>query len=763
MFKQHDEVLVIGTGERGTVNTVVLTGSGRGVYTSLGCYPEEELQQAHPTVIANANPPNTNKWQAEWEAKRAAMTEEEKAQILENLELRPKVEALLKEANLGEVDFRGHWKNGSMWPDSLKKELVTGVFYSGVLEDSRALVGALTTGVALDRWINLGYSSAMSSEGCSCCGQRPRGIESNGVAVRLRGKECQYPQGWPKNTWELNCPSGKLVVANDLREWFPLEGDDHIPSVNLEIGRRMTSSAYADVGMAHASVGNSCPSVYKLSDGKFKIANHYEDYDEEEEKRTKTFEGERVASICTDLWWYSIADLDECNRRIERFGGSLKDMGATVIDVRPGVYRFEHNDSIDRDGEEVVFSTFDWVREPDPVRDYVREYNSIDVNPHAYVRAQVKAWPTLYGAKKPKSKKDDLFETLDEDEPLSWEDFTGEQKTRSWGAVADHIFFTIGSGSNWSDKGFPSARVDPTIPDIEPPSFRECRWWYPFSEGYGGLFSPEIKMTPSFAKLAFRCLESIISFGLQVQDSNHYRDVKGARNRMSMAVARYRELAKEHPQSADPEYVAWLSIPGRAEAWVERFPLGASKLQKHIDYVNSQRWIPEGAYAVEFDVRESNKNLKLGQGHFAGPMGWAHRENATGYALLGTGDAFDTEHAGWFHNARDYAIPLYAVARVVNLGEVSHMGETIVEVAFDYGNAFMLDATKRKAIPERELKTALRVLTKDEYEALLPEAKKFFENPPKAKPEKKRAPKKVAAKKTVKKKVAAKKAPKRKK
>jgi len=66
------------------------------------------------------------------------------------------------------------------------------------------------------------------------------------------------------------------------------------------------------------------------------------------------------------------------------------------------------------------------------------------------------------------------------------------------------------------------------------------------------------------------------------------------------------------------------------------------------------------------------------------------------------------------------------VARIVKVGEVSHMGETLVELAFDYGTPWMQDPAKRKALVELKEKDGIRILSKEEYEKLLPDAIQFF-------------------------------------
>jgi hypothetical protein len=42
-----------------------------------------------------------------------------------------------------------------------------------------------------------------------------------------------------------------------------------------------------------------------------------------------------------------------------------------------------------------------------------------------------------------------------------------EDRRRAWARVGDHIFFTIGGGTDWHENGFPQCKVDATVPDID--------------------------------------------------------------------------------------------------------------------------------------------------------------------------------------------------------------------------------------------------------------------------------------------------------
>lgn len=688
MFKPNEIAYVRATGTFVTVKNV-LRDSDK-VETDAGFFAENDLHPAHPSVL------------------RTQSTKLEDASQVSTLLSKYDFELLADLSGLlrclkTEVDVRGHFKCGTLLqqPPEYGNLLLT----TASNEKLKALHDALTNGTKLDTYVNIGRDFKIRF--CAHCGADSFDIETDGVSVRLSGAPCPFPDGVPANEWELNVPSGRIVVANDLRNQFPLTiSTDDMPSVNTLAGCRTTSQAYAAVGLAHGFVGNTCPGVYCLGEGKYEISSFYEkDEDEEDAVPTKpkprAAPKKKVASICTDLWWYSICDADEWKRRARKFGGTLKDVGAKTVKVKPGVYRFKHNDSVGDD--DVLYATFEWIRDPDPVADLLAPWRDLAVNPHAYVRQKVQRWPTLYAA------------CTKDGERLEWEAMTEEQRTLSWARVADSAFCLLGGGTNWHEGGFPIADVDPQIPDIEPPSFRFQHSWYPFSEDYGGLFRVQL-FSPSFVKLAFRVLESIISFGIYVSDSAHSRDVRGVRKRMEIAVNRYRDLAPLYPSEADPDYVWWLKQEGRAAAWVMDFNLGPEFTAKHKALADAQRWIPEGTYAVEFDASK----LKSG-GHFAAGGCWSRPQDATGYGIPVHSDNEQDEeefNCCWLTTARN-VVPLKTVARIVRLGQVSHMGETLVEVEFDYGNSFMLDKKVRKAFVEREHKPALRLLTRKEYEEAL--------------------------------------------
>lgn len=710
--------------------TILRAGEDGTWETDQGVMPESVLQMAHESCL-----PTMEGRHVEAEIMQARYKQDDLGGRI-SYEKTALLEGALKGAPR---DLRGHWKRGEGLGDHRKDFEERMVDRIGLIigktpeaDIDRVIAAAHPQAEPLAEWVAIGGVFGRGANECHLCGADDFVVETNGKEVRLAGDECPHPDGFPVTEWEMNVPSGKLVVANDLRSLFPLpEGDDDIESINTTLGCHQTTLAYAAVGMAHASVGNSCPSVYRIpqkAGGGYAVATGGVGRG-----------AKRLAGICTDLWWYSMCDYDEFVRRCEKFSNlivkkkrkgsktpaedpvkvALEHWSCEVVTMKPGVYRFYHDYNVDRNDYRVVYARFERVRDPDPVRDLLSSWESVEVNATAYVRAQVAKWPTLYA--NARHKKD----------AKPWSRMTEAEQHAAWQRVADHVFCTIGGGTDWHERGFPQAKVDPRIEDVPPPKFRAQFHWYPFSHPYGGLFEPKV-LTPSFARVAFEVLESVISFGMHVRFGERCREVSYTRSRMLLAVERYRELLKENPGVADPDYAAWVTEPGRAEAWVGRFDLGPKVMQSHIDHQSKQVWIPEDTYAVEFDARKLGENVTGFAWHPKNPgvAGcWARKEDAQRWAppLHKKNGLLDNEDdCGWFSNA-GHSIPLYCVARVTRLGTVSHMGERLVEVTFDYGTKEMRDPSVRWGLREFLEKAALRPLTETEYQEAKPGAVAFYE------------------------------------
>ncbi len=214
------------------------------IKTSEGLFDETELSPAHPTVLTTAEARDPAEARS---VKKDRMTPEAQAELLRSLKLRDEVEGVLKEAAF---DANGHWKNGSFCEGYKPLEhmhLFPGAVLPAEAED---LIRAARDKKPLDRWVQVTGPFGMSGmRTCPYCGADNFAPETNGLVVRLSGEPCEFPNGLPPTEWELNVPSGKIVVANDLRRIFPLPEDEEF-DINTTLGCRQTALAYAANGMA---------------------------------------------------------------------------------------------------------------------------------------------------------------------------------------------------------------------------------------------------------------------------------------------------------------------------------------------------------------------------------------------------------------------------------------------------------------------------------------------------------------------------------
>ena len=191
------------------------------VATSDGVFDETELSPAHPTVLATATGPDFSS--ESFRASVTRMAAEEPSGGL-SWELLSKVQKALLKATL---DFNGHWKNGALLREDFKAPKHLLLLPDSMTEtDAEDSVRVADAGGPLNRWVPLDASLGLLTglRTCSCCGDDDFTVETNGLVMRLAGEPCKFPNGLPPTEWELNVPSGKLVVANDLRGAFPATG-----------------------------------------------------------------------------------------------------------------------------------------------------------------------------------------------------------------------------------------------------------------------------------------------------------------------------------------------------------------------------------------------------------------------------------------------------------------------------------------------------------------------------------------------------------
>lgn len=277
------------------------------------------------------------------------------------------------------ADWKGHFRNGAF--ESAHRSVANNVRLRGADLLARQTIKQLEARAAKTQeqeepaeyiLIPPTYSFA-----CRYCGASPE-IKFDGTALEFLGNACPYPNGLPRVEFELNVPSGRIVVTDDLRRWFPINGKEN--DVDTLLGRNAEVQCYSEAGLAHGYVGNTCPGVYRneQNENQYSIGSPPLD----EDKMDTNNWGSYVTGIGTTLWWYSIADYDTLQRHFayytpgEDFSAFVRSVNRSVVTVKPGVYRFRHNNEANNDqygATATLYTEFEWVRDPDPIRDCVAE------------------------------------------------------------------------------------------------------------------------------------------------------------------------------------------------------------------------------------------------------------------------------------------------------------------------------------------------------------------------------------------------------
>ena len=526
--------------------------------------------------------------------------------------------------------FNGHMREGAYWhdttqywsPEAKRTERMLKELFSISLEPGEydALEAAMAAKESLPTPISLGRSARFR---CTYCDERIR-LGFDGVDIHLLGEACPRPEGLEYTEFELNVPSGRIVVDDNLvSPWFP--GLDVKKQEDGIFGEHKQVMSYAVGNLASGFVGNTCPSVRRNGEDKFVIVNWADEiWDDEADDEIPNPEtcpwGETVAGVCTDLWRYSIADSDELRRRISHYTPERSLEGRendevtgwthSIVDVKPGVYRFRHHQGVDRDAPVVLFAEFEWVREPDPVVDLLGAERAADLNALEILIQGTIDWPTLYMPANGE----------DYEDRKTWADLNLAQKLGALAGTANQNMCVLGGGIEWHENGFVRCSVSAEAREmaaafslelgLEPgvvPSFSGLDWmsekaretanalnmddssltafsWYPISAGYGGLCmgsgmgkdadyqdielpAPMVKLNPSFVALGLNIAQHIIlnpekpDLNDRVWPPEYMRE--HVRDRLHLALRCYRGFRRHYPEvePQDSAFDQWVMRP----------------------------------------------------------------------------------------------------------------------------------------------------------------------------------------------------------
>ncbi len=139
----------------------------------------------------------------------------------------------------------------------------------------------------------------------------------------------------------IDIPSGQIAFADDLRFAYPISKHKESPqNADGPLWQKIITEDYGEAGLFHGYVGNSCPSIHRY-DNMLIIGNP--SYDNKNWEARDDLPGKHVGSVCTDLWWYSIADHDDLAARMHKMGDNINDIRlGGIVKVKPGRYILRH-------------------------------------------------------------------------------------------------------------------------------------------------------------------------------------------------------------------------------------------------------------------------------------------------------------------------------------------------------------------------------------------------------------------------------------
>lgn len=120
--------------------------------------------------------------------------------------------------------------------------------------------------------------------------------------------------------FSVNFPSGDLLIADHLKSHKDLfmDLDKRTPSLSSEFGLLQCTEIFAESNLAHFFVSNTCPTIYRTSEG---VHIGLDDYDSDDDSEIPFVEGENCGMVCTDYWWTTVIDIETLKGLlIEKYG-----------------------------------------------------------------------------------------------------------------------------------------------------------------------------------------------------------------------------------------------------------------------------------------------------------------------------------------------------------------------------------------------------------------------------------------------------------
>ncbi|MFI1225881.1 MULTISPECIES: hypothetical protein [unclassified Streptomyces] len=166
--------------------------------------------------------------------------------------------------------------------------------------------------------------------GCRSCAKQPARRVVEGAVHVL--DPCPYPDGI-RTEITVSVPSGKLIVADDLRPAYDFDGA--AVRYNTDLGKAHMVHGMASMGCAFGPARSGGLGLYRTDPDRYLIASPAS----ADGNETAMPGAVLLAPIDTVVWSYAIADYEHWISR----GGTPDGLDSyAVVDVPPGRYIFTH-------------------------------------------------------------------------------------------------------------------------------------------------------------------------------------------------------------------------------------------------------------------------------------------------------------------------------------------------------------------------------------------------------------------------------------
>lgn len=170
----------------------------------------------------------------------------------------------------------------------------------------------------------------------------------------LERTKCEIVEDY---SFEIEFPTGIILCDDRLPYSYDMLARlDSEHSLNSNLGLMERTLNHARENIFHVFVGNSSPDVFKKND--FIVVGHSSNNeidkcscgsdsgcDCEYEEYYPIEDSEKIASICTDLWWASIVDIEVYKKLlIDYFGEEvaksyIEELKPIETKIKPGIYK----------------------------------------------------------------------------------------------------------------------------------------------------------------------------------------------------------------------------------------------------------------------------------------------------------------------------------------------------------------------------------------------------------------------------------------